>query len=196
MGLQLVLRQRGQGKAVIEQYNIPVPAPGEILIKVKAVALNPLDWKLLQYRDPPSPTVLGCDCSGFVESVDQNVTRFEVGDRVAGMVSGGEVACSRASTGAESLIKDAGNILRPDDGAFAEYVVSPAHLLLHLPDHISFEEGSTLGVPLLTAGFCLYKNLSLAYPGKTAPDSREPQSVLIYGGGTSIGLMQIQLAAL
>jgi NADPH:quinone reductase-like Zn-dependent oxidoreductase len=95
-----------------------------------------------------------------------------------------------------SLTKAKGNVLRPDDGAFADYVIVPAHTLLHLPKHISFEDGSTLATPLFTAGYCLYQHLSFPYPGETTMSEPDHSSIFIYGGGTAIGSMQIQLARL
>jgi NADPH:quinone reductase-like Zn-dependent oxidoreductase len=90
MGSRLVLRRKAQGLAVIERCPIPVPGRVEVLVKVHAVALNPIDWKMLYGRDPSVPTILGCDYAGTVEVVGEGVTRFEVGERVAGMTAGGK----------------------------------------------------------------------------------------------------------
>jgi aspyridone synthetase trans-acting enoyl reductase len=89
-----------------------------------------------------------------------------------------------------------GNTLSPDDGAFAEYVVAKAHALIHLPKSLSPELGSTLPTALFTAGFCLYRHLSLAYPGEAEAIQSTQPVVYIYGGGTAIGSMQGQLAKL
>lgn len=89
-----------------------------------------------------------------------------------------------------------GNDLRPEDGAFADHIVVPAQVLFHLPKYISFEDGSTLATPLFTAGYCLYKTFSFPYPGEITKCNPNHSSIFIYGGGTAIGSMQIQLARL
>ncbi|KAJ4202382.1 hypothetical protein NW759_015368 [Fusarium solani] len=129
---------------------------------------------------PPSPSGsnrLGCDFVGIVDCLGEAADRIRVGDRVAGMTQGG-------------------NTLSPDDGAFAEYVVAKAHALIHLPKSLSPELGSTLPTALFTAGFCLYRHLSLAYPGEAEAIQSTQPVVFIYGGGTAIGSMQVQLAKL
>lgn len=90
MGLRLVLRQKAQGVALIEECPIPVPGRHEVLIRVNAVALNPFDWKMLYARNSPVRTVLGCDFAGTVEVVGEDVGRFKIGERVAGMTAGGK----------------------------------------------------------------------------------------------------------
>lgn len=89
-----------------------------------------------------------------------------------------------------------GNTLRPDDGAFADYLVAQAHILVRLPLNISSEQGSALPTALFTAGFCLYSHLSFPYPEKSERAQAAQPVLLIYGGGTAIGSMQIQLAKL
>ncbi|KIW36784.1 uncharacterized protein PV06_11070 [Exophiala oligosperma] len=166
-----------QGKLSIEEVDIPIPGENEVLVRVKAVALNQYDWKILYGRDLTEPTVLGCDFAGVAEAIGSNVTSVKKGDRVAGWVQGG-------------------NILRPKDGAFGELIVAPAHVMLHLPETISYESGAALPVPVFTAGICLFHTMALpGYKTTKQPEDDVPV-VLIYGGATSIGLMQIQMAKL
>ncbi|KAL5590252.1 hypothetical protein FOBRF1_013809 [Fusarium oxysporum] len=177
MPTRSALRHVGPGRAITDQCTVPQPASGEVRIKVEAVALNPIDWKMLDRRALAEPTVLGCDFAGVVESVGESVERFKVGDGVAGMIQGG-------------------NTLRPDDGAFAEFLVTQAHALVKLPPNISSELGATLPTAIFTAGFCLYRHLSLPYPGQRDMTQTKEPVVFIYGGATAIGSMQIQLAKL
>ncbi|KAK4945324.1 hypothetical protein LTR10_015483 [Elasticomyces elasticus] len=175
---QLALRQTGHGDAQVEECLIPEPEKDEALVRISAVSLNPFDWKMLYRQNTlPAQPVLGCDFAGTVERVGVNVKNVMIGDRVAGTVYGG-------------------NIQTPDNGAFSEYVAASAHMLLHLPTHISFEDASTLPTPLFTAGYCLYKQLSLSYPGEATDDQQDRPPLLIYGGATAIGSMMIQLAKL
>ncbi|KAF5706002.1 zinc-binding oxidoreductase, partial [Fusarium mundagurra] len=177
MPTRSALRHVGPGNVAIDTCPVSKPGPGEVLIKVAAVALNPIDWKMMYRQALAEPTILGCDFAGVVECLGDHVDRLQVGDRVAGMIQGG-------------------NTLRPDDGAFADYLVAQAHILVRLPPSISCELGSTLPTALFTAGFCLYRHLSFPYP-EQSEESQPVQPVLfIYGGGTAIGSMQIQLAKL
>lgn len=84
---------------------------------------------------PSLPIVLGCDMGGVVEEVGKAVTNLKKGDRVSGFTELG----------------------RPGAGTFAEYCVIDASFAIHLPDNVSFEEGSTLGVGGLTAALGLHK---------------------------------------
>ena len=65
---------------------VPVskPGPGEILVKIKTVALNPADWKIQKYGIliEKYPAILGYDISGDVEEIGEGVTEFQKGDRV------------------------------------------------------------------------------------------------------------------
>jgi len=63
---------------------VPKPGPGEILIKIKSAALNPLDWKIQKYGIfvEKYPAILGCDIAGDVEEIGEGVTEFQKCDRV------------------------------------------------------------------------------------------------------------------
>jgi NADPH:quinone reductase-like Zn-dependent oxidoreductase len=72
--------------------NVPLPklpADNWLLVKTKAVALNPTDWKSIENSSSPG-AIAGCDYAGVVEEVGRDVTRFKVGDRIAGFVRGGK----------------------------------------------------------------------------------------------------------
>ena len=71
------------GNFTVESIPVPKPGPGEILVKVKAAALNPADWKARKGFVPVSfPAILGADVSGDVEELGEGVTDFKKGDRV------------------------------------------------------------------------------------------------------------------
>lgn len=71
--------------------DVPLPKVQDnfIIIKTKAVALNPTDWKSLE-NYPSKGAIVGCDYAGIVEEIGSNVKGLEVGDRVAGFVRGGK----------------------------------------------------------------------------------------------------------
>ncbi|KAH8129487.1 GroES-like protein [Trichoderma asperelloides] len=186
MTSQLALHHYGCGHATVSECAIPEPANDEVVVKIAAVCLNPIDWKIFYGTKSSEPTILGCDFAGTVTCIGDGVTAIEIGDRVIGFVAGG-------------------NPLRPNDGAFAQYVAVPAHIILHLPKNMLFESGATLPTPLFVGGFCLYRHLSIPYPSllskagtrsQTIGGGNKWKSILIYGGGTSNGSMQIQLAKL
>ena len=73
------------GSFVVDTRNIPTLAAGEILVQVKAAALNPVDWKIQRYYDilvKKYPAVLGSDIAGDVVKVGEGVEGFSIGDRV------------------------------------------------------------------------------------------------------------------
>ena len=81
-------------KGVAELRNdVPLPKlPSDnwLLVKTKAVALNPTDWKSIE-RSPAPGAIAGCDYAGIVEEVGKGVTTYQVGDRIAGFVRGGKL---------------------------------------------------------------------------------------------------------
>ena len=72
------------GKFVVDTRPVPKPGPGDILVKIQAAALNPVDWKIQKYGIivPTLPAILGSDIAGDVEELGEGVTDFQKGDRV------------------------------------------------------------------------------------------------------------------
>lgn len=170
--MQKVLVVRGQGNlALATDVKIPEPGLGEVLIRVAAVALNPSDIKHLDYT-PVEGAVCGSDLAGTVIKIGGEVQKeIATGDRVSTLVFG----C---------------NPNRPQHGAFADYVVAQSELCVKLPQNMSFEEGATFGVGLVTTGLAL-KSLGLVNQqasGTTSPG----EYVLVCGGSTATGTRAIQ----
>lgn len=176
-----------QGKTAVREAPVPQVRPGYILVKVKAVALNPTDWKSVHTPGGAAVgTKTGCDYAGVVEQVGADLAKpFARGDRVCGMVFGS---------------------VDPERGAFGEYVIAPSHLSVRVPDNLSFEQAATLGVGITTVGQGLYQFLGLPLPSAT-PTTAEPEPepaaagattspdyLLIYGGSTATGILGIQFA--
>lgn len=150
-----------------------LPADNWLLVRTKAVALNPTDWKAVVTRNSPG-SISGCDFAGVVEEVGKDVTEVKVGDRVAGFVRGAD----------------------PDDksnGAFAEHIKVKKGCLAKLSDNMSFEDGATLGVGITTVGQGLFQSLGLPLPPNKVS---EPTPVLIYGASTATGTLAVQYAKL
>ena len=147
------------------------PQQGQIVVKSHAIALNPVDhaqqtlgtkvFTWLKY-----PAVLGCDVAGEVVEIGSGVTKFKVGDRVAG--------CTM--------------------GTFQQYVAIQEQMASPVPDKISYEEASVLPLCLSVAVKALFHPhyLNLDKPSLT-PEAKG-KTVLIWGGSTSVGCNMIQLA--
>jgi hypothetical protein len=87
--------------------------------------------------------------------------------------------------------------MNPQHGAFARYIIAKADIQFRIPDHVSFETASTVGVGLMTMSYSLYKVLGLPWPNETSSTERkEDRQLLIYGGSTATGTLAIQFAKL
>lgn len=127
-----------EGKAKVFEMKVdniekPTPDIGEILVKIKATALNPVDYKTGTGGNPnwSFPHILGLDSAGVVEEVGENITHIKVGDRVVYH---------------SDLTKK---------GGFAEYGVTTAHTVSLIPEGISFEDAAALPC----AGYTAYQAL-------------------------------------
>ncbi|CAI7606329.1 uncharacterized protein N7487_002918 [Penicillium crustosum] len=165
------------GRATLAE-GVPLPELPDnyILVKTKAVALNPTDWRHIDFV-PCTGATVGCDYSGIVEAVGPRVKKaFKKGDRVAGFVHGS-------------------NAVRHNGGAFAQYVIAKGDLQILIPESMSFEAAATFGVGLTTVGQNLYQSMELPFPGDQESESNDT-NILIYGGATATGTLAIQLAKL
>ena len=143
-----------------------------ILVKTVSVALNPTDWKHVEFLAPPG-VLVGCDYSGIVEEVGKSVKKpFKKGDRICGFAHGS-------------------NAVQHEDGSFAEYIVVKGDVQFHVPERLSFQEAATLGVGVHTTAQGLYQSLQLALPTEPVKDQTP---ILIYGGSTATGTLAIQFA--
>ncbi|OAQ99550.1 hypothetical protein LLEC1_01326 [Akanthomyces lecanii] len=163
------------GKLQIQSTPKQKLPPSYVLVKTKAVALNPTDWKAI---DNPAGFAVGTrpgvDFAGIVEEVGPDVKKdFKQGDRVCGVTFGA---------------KDR------DHGAFGDYTMTKEHVLIKIPDHLSLEQAATLGVGVTTCGQTLYQLLSLPLPAAAAAEPQ--QTILIGGGSTATAVLGIQYAKL
>jgi len=144
----------------------PVPAHGEVLVRIHASGVNPLDTKVragqAAHARQPLPSVLGMDLAGVVEAVGPGVARFKRGDEVYGLAGG------------------IGGL----QGTLAEYAAVDADLLALKPHNLSMREAAGLPLVFITA----YEGLV------DRAKTQRGQSVLVHGGAGGVGHMAVQLA--
>src|SRR5882757_6781663 len=155
------------GPEVLQCEDAPRPKPqaGEVLVRVKAAGVNPIDWKVREghmkdFWPHKFPLILGWDLSGVVEEVGPGVSRFKIGDEVYSI---------------------------PDptrDGAYADYIVVRESELALKPNSLHHIRAATVPLAALTAWQSLFDTAQLQ-PG---------QRVLIHAGSGGVGHFAVQLA--
>jgi len=149
----------------LAQVARPLPGPGEVLIRIKASGVNPLDLKIragqAAHARQPLPAILGIDLAGYVEATGPGVTRFKPGDAVYGMTGG------------------VGGV----QGSLAEFVAVDARLLAHKPTSLGMREAAALPLVFITAWEGLVDRAAV----------KAGQRVLVQGAG-GVGQIVVQLA--
>ncbi|HZP01491.1 MAG TPA: zinc-binding dehydrogenase [Terriglobia bacterium] len=177
------------GVDVLKYEDAPEPAirPNEVLVRVKACALNHLDlWMRQGVREwqLPMPHILGSDVSGEVAAVGALVTRVKPGERVLlcpGISCGQCEACFKGRDSACRQYTIFGVFV---DGGYAEYVKSPEVNIIPIPGDLSFDEAAAVPLVFLTAWHMLFTRAGL----------RAGEEVLVIGAGSGVGSAAIQIA--
>ena len=151
------------------EMDVPEPGPGEVLVRVRASAVNPSDVKLRAGARPGAvmafPRIIPhSDGAGVIEAVGAGVDPGRIGARVWLW----NAAWQRAH------------------GTAADYVALPSEQAVALPDGTSFEEGACLGIPAMTAWYALFGDGAML----------DGQTVLVTGGAGTVGRYACQMAAL
>jgi NADPH:quinone reductase-like Zn-dependent oxidoreductase len=144
----------------------PMPAAGQVLVRVKASAINPLDTKIriggAAHANHPLPAILGVDMAGTVEAVGSGVSHLRPGDDVYGMTGG----------------------VGGNQGSLAEYAAVDASLLARKPGNISMRDAAALPLAFVTAWEGLVDR------AKVSAD----QTVLVIGAAGGVGHVVVQIA--
>jgi NADPH2:quinone reductase len=151
----------------IRYGDLPTPQPGrgQVLVKVSAVSVNPIDTYIRAGAVPmplPSPFIVGCDLAGTVEGVGEQVTHFKPGDRVWGSNQG----------------------LLGRQGTFAEYACVDECWLYPSPPEVDDQQLAAVALVGITAHLGLVRDARLQ-PGET---------VFVHGGAGGVGSMVVQMA--
>lgn len=161
----LVLQEAG---GPFQDTRIPRPTPGrgEVLVRIHASGVNPLDSKIragaAAHARHPLPAVLGMDLAGVVEAIGTGVEAFRVGDAVYGLTGG------------------VGGL----QGTLAEFAAVDADLLAHKPVNLSMREAAALPLVVITAWEGLVDRAQ----------TRAGQKVLVHGGAGGVGHVAVQIA--
>lgn len=156
------------GPAVLKLEDVPDPkaGPGDVVVRVRAAGVNPVDAYIVTGtypRKPALPYTPGQDGAGEIQAVGADVKGFTVGDRV--------YVCGVGTTAAGA-------------GTYAELALCSPSQLHHLPARVSFGQGAALGVPYCTAYRALFQRTN-ARPGET---------VLVHGATGGVGIAAVELA--
>jgi NADPH2:quinone reductase len=157
----------GPAESTVRYGEVPKPTPSgsEVLVKVGAVAVNPIDTYLrngANYWPLPKPFIIGCDLAGTVEAVGPAARRFKVGDRVWGSNQG----------------------LMGRQGTFAEYAAVDEQWLYPTPANISDDEAAACALVGITAHLGLFRHAKL----------QAGEAIFVNGGTGGVGSMVVQMA--
>ncbi|KAJ7504963.1 chaperonin 10-like protein [Mycena galericulata] len=170
----LIIKEAG-APFTLETFPVPKPSAGQILIKIQATALNPIDWKQQKYgfMIEKYPAVLGWDIAGDVEELGEGVQGYSKGDRVF-------------SAG-----------FWPNEmSAFQQYIVIPADMLAKIPANIDYAQASTIPVGYVTAAVGL---LAALPDGAGLNPTFDPavnfagHPAFVFGGSSCVGQFAIQV---
>jgi NADPH:quinone reductase-like Zn-dependent oxidoreductase len=184
----MVISDHG-GPEVLRYTEIPEPriGPHDVLVRVRACALNHLDiWVRIGLPNMTItfPHVLGSDIAGEIARVGESVSNVHVGDKVllAPGLSCGQ--CEQCIAGRDNLCKDYVLFGTRVHGGYAEFVKSPAVNAIPIPGGLSFEEAAAVPLVFLTAWHMLLSRAQL----------RPGEQVLVLGAGSGVGSAAIQIA--
>src|SRR6202521_2669949 len=163
------------------------PAPGEVQIRVKAVALNHIDvwgYRGMAFAKRKLPLVVGAEASGEIAAVGADVTRFKPGQKVVmyGALTCG--VCHACKEGRDNLCEDVAGIMGFHVDGFARELLNlPERLVIPVPNGVSARDAACAPIAFSTVQHMLFDNAKLQ-PGET---------VLVQAGGSGIGTVAIMM---
>jgi NADPH:quinone reductase-like Zn-dependent oxidoreductase len=160
----------------IDDSPMPVPKANEVVIKNRAVAINPTDWAMqaLGGIPLPYPYIEGCDTAGEIVAVGSSVQDFKVGDRVLAVM----------------IAYISHNV---SNAAFQLFSLAGDNCIAKIPDNISYAEASVLPLAISTAASAIFQQDNLALQLPQINPNPTGKVVLVWGGSSSLGSCAIQL---
>jgi NADPH:quinone reductase-like Zn-dependent oxidoreductase len=172
--------QDENGKGEVAEIPVPELLPGTVLVKTRAIALNPVDYKM-GAAFPTKGAVIGSDFAGTIVAIAEGTeTDFSVGDLVCGVSNGSNPAAL-------------------SNGSFTTYLRSYVAQLIRLEptaDDVTIEHASALGTALVTCTLTFWDSDALDLSGTPDEPCKTNDPVLVYGGSTAMGIIAIQLLKL
>ncbi|EAU87359.1 hypothetical protein CC1G_02118 [Coprinopsis cinerea okayama7 len=173
------------GDFVVTDWPIPVPQAGEVLVKIEATALNPVDWKIQKIFGQfikDYPAILGVDISGEVVELGEGVTNVKKGDKVFFQGQRAE---------GDAKYRNAG---------FQQYTITDVRTIAKIPSNISITEAAAIPAGFITSpvGLFLEKPLGAGLENAftTGKGRYSNQPIVILGGSSAVGQFAIQVARL
>lgn len=164
--MQAVVLESYDEPLVLRDRPRPAAGPGQVLVRIAASGVNPLDTKIAagkaDHAHPVLPAILGIDMAGVVEAAGEGVEGFQPGDEVYGMTGG----------------------IAGVQGSLAQYAAIDAQLLAHKPRNMSMREAAALPLVFITAWEGLVDRARV----------QAGQKVLVHGGAGGVGHIAIQIA--
>jgi NADPH:quinone reductase-like Zn-dependent oxidoreductase len=179
----------GPEKLIYGELPEPEIGPTEVLVRVKAAAMNHLDlWmrKGLPRRDVAMPHVTGHEGAGDVRRVGSAVEHWKEGDAVIITPGWSCGHCEYCLNNQDSLCLQYGMLGVKRHGCFAEYVAAPLQTLYPLPSNLSYEEAASIPLVFITAWHMLVFRAQI----------RPGEDVLVHAAGSGVGIAAIQIAKL
>jgi NADPH:quinone reductase-like Zn-dependent oxidoreductase len=177
------------GAEVLQLQEVPIPEPtaDEVLIRVRAAGLNRVDLAARHgYLKVPLPHISGSEVAGEIARFGENVTGFELGERVT-------VAPYFLAKQSDDIVLDeetlriSGDLLGIfNQGSYAEYVKVPAYSVVKMPENLTFEEAAAQSLATITAWHMLVSKAGV----------RPGEKVLVHAAGSGVGCAAVQIAKL
>ena len=166
----------------------PPPAPGEVRLRMRGVALNHIDvwgWRGMAFTQRKLPICVGAEAVGEVVALGEGVTGWAVGDRVAPYGAQTCGHCRACVEGRDNLCENVAGVKGFHlDGFAAEYVNQQARLLVRVPDGVPDNDAACAAITFSTVEHMLFDNAQLQ-PGET---------ILVHAAGSGIGTVAIKEA--
>ncbi len=169
----------------IDDVEQPKPGPRQILMEVKAAALNRLDvWIRKGLPGLHLPLTLGADGSGVVKEIGSEVTQFAVGDRVLAQPGYGCGSCHACLGGRENYCPKYGIVGEHFEGVQTQFVVLDEAKAIRMPSNINFEEGAAIPLVYMTAWEMLVNKCAV----------KPTDTVLVVAASSGVGSAAVQIA--
>lgn len=175
------------GTEVLQWEDVPRPKParGEVLVCIKAAAMNHLDlWVRQGFPGLSLPMILGSDGAGIIDALGEGVEEFALGDEVVIQPLTYCGTCRFCKQGRENYCDKWGILGENGDGTQCEFMTLKVNNLRHKPPNLSFEAAAAFSLTSQTAYAMLVRRANI----------QKDETVMVWGAGSGVGSMAIQIA--